>query len=507
MNGTSNKTSMTLQSKNSESLDSNNNNNNSRLLKKDMVTESDENGNMILKYAKKQPLICNSSLPNSSCTSSSSESLQSCDSKKQPLSAELSLEEELLESSSLNWSLDCSDYAKNTTNPVRKLIEQMKIEPNPDLAMIALSIGDPTIQSDIGKPESVSNAIVNCIKEKKYDGYTPSYGTEIARQAVAKYYSKPDYLVYKPQDIYLTNGCSQALDLCITVLANRGQNIIIPKPGFSIYKTLSGTLGIDVKYYQLLDEHDWQIDLEGLESLIDEKTVGIIVNNPSNPCGSVYSKEHLTDIIKVAEKYRLPIIADEVYGDMVFPGKEFYYMAELTNTVPILSCNALSKRFLLPGWRFGWIAIHDPQDHLKRVRTGFNDLTTRILGPNSLVQGAVPEILETTPQEYFDNVMQILSENAEVVYESLKSLPGLTPRQSSGAMYLMVAVDLKCFPAFKTDLEFVQGLIREKSVFCLPAQIFECPGYIRIVITMKKEKIMEACARIADFVHSHYKKE
>ena len=120
---------------------------------------------------------------------------------------------------------------------------------------------------------------------------------------------------------------------------------------------------------------------------------------------------------------------------MVFPGEEFYYLSELSDTVPILSCNSLSKRFILPGWRFGWIAIHDPKNHLeskfsfcssftilsaeinrfsikiiiKEVRMGFNDLTTRILGPNSLVQGAIPEILANTPNHYYDNVMRILS--------------------------------------------------------------------------------------------------
>ncbi len=124
-----------------------------------------------------------------------------------------------------------------------------------------------------------------------------------------------------------------------------------------------------------------------LESLIDEKTAAIIVLNPSNPCGSVYSRKHLLDMIKIAEKHKLPIIADEVYGDMViiillscflqifnaltlfkvFPGEEFYYVSELTQTVPVLSCNALSKRFMLPGWRFGWIAIHDPKDHIKSI--------------------------------------------------------------------------------------------------------------------------------------------
>ncbi|CAF1013796.1 unnamed protein product [Brachionus calyciflorus] len=412
-----------------------------------------------------------------------------------------------VENDNLNseWNIDSSEFAKSTCNPVRKLIEQMKIEPNPELQMIALSIGDPTVFSDIAKPDSVIKAIQKCIDDKKFDGYTPSYGTEAARQAVARYYSRPDNLIYKFNDIILTNGCSQAIDLCITVLANRGDNIIIPKPGFSIYKTLAGTLGINVKYYSLLEENNWEIDLEELESQIDDRTKAIIVNNPSNPCGSVYSRMHLLDIINLAERYRLPIIADEVYGDMVFPGNEFYYMSELTRNVPILSCNALSKRFILPGWRFGWVAIHDPKNYLARVRAGFNDLTTRILGPNSLVQASVVEILDNTPQSYFDSIMETLATNAEIVYEKLQTLPGIVPRKPSGAMYLMVGLDMKCFPDIPTDVEFVQMLIKEKSVFCLPAKIFECPNYIRIVITMKKEKIIEACNRIEEFVLAHYK--
>ena len=140
-------------------------------------------------------------------------------------------------------------------------------------------------------------------------------------------------------------------------------------------------------YKLLKEDNDWEIDLKCLEGLIDQDTVAIIVNNPSNPCGSVYSREHLIDIINLAERYKLPIIADEVYGDMVsdrsrfkcfvtfldhfgcyqvFPGEKFYYMSELSSTVPILSCNSLSKRFILPGWRFGWVAIHDPMNYLGR---------------------------------------------------------------------------------------------------------------------------------------------
>ena len=118
--------------------------------------------------------------------------------------------------------------------------------------MISLSIGDPTILSDLKKPDCVNDTIINYLKDKKFDGYTPSFGTEVARQAVANFCSKPDKnLFYKANDILLTNGCSHSLDLCIMALANPGQNILIPSPGFSIYKTLCGTLGINVKFYNL----------------------------------------------------------------------------------------------------------------------------------------------------------------------------------------------------------------------------------------------------------------
>lgn len=405
----------------------------------------------------------------------------------------------------VDWAKESSQFAKLTNNPVRRMIEQMKIEPNPSKQMIALSIGDPVVLSNLAKPDTVKNAIIKCLDDKKFDGYTASYGTEAARQAIADYCSRPERVVYKASDILLTSGCSQAIDLCITCLANPGDNILIPRPGFSIYKTLAGTLGINVKYYDLLEETGWECDLDGLVNQIDERTVAIIVNNPSNPCGSVFSKKHCLDILEIAEAHKLPIIADEVYGNMAFPGNECYYMAELTDTVPILSCNALSKRFMLPGWRFGWIAIHDPKNHIKNIRMGFNDLTTRILGPNSLVQGAVPEILATTPQSYYDNVMQLLAENATIVYDKLSNLPGIKPIKPSGAMYLMVRLDMDHFPGINNDLEFSQALIKEQSVFCLPASVFEMPNYLRIVITMKKEKIDEACNRIIEFVNKHYR--
>lgn len=120
----------------------------------------------------------------------------------------------------------------------------------------------------------------------------------------------------------------------------------MPRPGFPLYQTLAGTIGVEIRHYNLLPEKNWEIDLEHLESQIDSKTAAIIYNNPSNPCGSVFSKEHILNFLQVAERNYVPIIADEVYENLVFPGYNFYPIASLTSQVPVLSVGGTTKMFV-----------------------------------------------------------------------------------------------------------------------------------------------------------------
>ena len=236
-----------------------------------------------------------------------------------------------------------SEMASNTFNPIRSIVDGMKITPNPKKPMIALSIGDPTVFGNLPVPEEMDDAVIDKIRSHKYNGYNPSIGYEDARQAVADYTTTPEALVTS-KDVILTNGCSSALDLCITVLASRGQNILVPRPGFSIYKTLAETFGIQVKHYDLLPEKSWEVDLDHLESLMDENTAAVIVNSPSNPCGSVYSRQHIEDILEVLDRNKIPVIADEIYEHFVFSDNKYHSMASVSKTVPVLSCSGLTKR-------------------------------------------------------------------------------------------------------------------------------------------------------------------
>ncbi|XP_067091201.1 tyrosine aminotransferase [Osmerus mordax] len=403
------------------------------------------------------------------------------------------------------WDVRPSEMSLNTVNPIRAIVDGMKLTPNPDKAMIALSIGDPTVFGNLPTDDSVLQAMKDAIDSHTFNGYAPSVGYQRSREAVANFYSCSQAPL-EAKDVILTSGCSQAIDLAISVLCNPGDNILVPCPGFSLYKTLAVSLGIQVKLYNLLPEKSWEIDLQHFESLVDDRTACVIVNNPSNPCGSVYSKEHLQGILSVASRHRIPILADEIYGDMVFPGCPSHSLASLSSDVPVLACGGLAKRWLVPGWRLGWILIHDRNNIFgSEIRQGLVKLSQRILGACTIVQGALESILNNTPKSFYHRTISFLKSNSELCFSELSTVPGLTPIMPSGAMYLMVGIDMEHFPGFQNDVDFTESLVTEQSVFCLPASAFEYPDYFRIVVTVPEEMMVEACARIREFCQRHYR--
>ncbi|XP_044317219.1 tyrosine aminotransferase [Drosophila rhopaloa] len=406
------------------------------------------------------------------------------------------------------WQIKASQLSINTHNRIRNIVESLKIKPNPEKPMIPLSIGDPTTFGNLKAADETMKAVLHSLESGKFNGYAHTQGHEVARQAVAKYsaHQRPDGEI-DPNEVVLCSGCSSALEYCILALADRGQNVLVPRPGFCLYGTLTEGLDIEVRYYDLLPDQEWRADLVQLESLIDENTAALLINNPSNPCGSVFDEEHLLQLIDICERHYLPIIADEIYEHFVFPGSKHVAVSSLTKEVPVLSCGGLTKRFLVPGWRMGWIIIHDRKQRLANSIVGLKNMCGRILGSNTIIQGALPEILTKTPQSYFDGVIDVLHSNATLAYKMLKTVRGLNPVMPNGAMYMMIGVSIERFPAFKDDTHFVQELVNEQSVFCLPGSCFEYPGYVRIVLTVPGPMIEEACSRMAEFCDRHFKKD
>lgn len=440
------------------------------------------------------------------------------------------------------WKITSSIQSKRTSNPIRKIVDQLKLPPNPSKKMIPLSIGDPTVFGNMPQPRELLDAVHASIDAGKFNGYAHSCGYPEARKAVALRYARmlsqshasfvsmhPHLAHHEPKsnshvlanllhldthatenrfsvhedDVVLASGCSGALEMAVSVLANEGDNILLPCPGFSLYKTLCDSKGIETRFYSLRPDADWEANLEEMRNLINDRTRAILVNNPSNPCGSVYNALHLQAILAIAHEHRLPVIADEIYADMVFSGSTFFAMAALTNNVPVLHVGGIAKQYLVPGWRMGWVIVTDPVGAMDEVRAGLLALSTVILGPNTLVQGALKDIFEKIPDSFYSGLNKTLEHHAEYSAQRLSKIPGLRVVVPRGAMYLMVGIDLEYFSDFADDVDFTRKLIVEESVMVLPGQCFGIPNFFRIVFCPPHEILEEAYDRIEGFCDRH----
>jgi tyrosine aminotransferase len=177
--------------------------------------------------------------------------------------------------------------------------------------------------------------------------------------------------------------------------------------------------------------------LKHLESLIDENTRAIMVNNPSNPCGSNFTREHLEDILALASRNFLPIIADEIYAGMNWTEHPFTPLYTIPSDVPIITIAGLAKRWLVPGWRVGWVVLHERGGVFNEIRRGLANLSQVQLHPNTVFQMALPEILKT-PQSFFDGTVNELKANARLISDELSHAPGLHVIEPQGALYAMV---------------------------------------------------------------------
>ncbi|CAD7958960.1 unnamed protein product [Amoebophrya sp. A25] len=400
-----------------------------------------------------------------------------------------------------------SQSAARTVNPIRRLIERTNVAPNPELDVIPLSIGDPTHFGNFHAPSTLPAKMTELLQAEKSNGYGHSSGLLSARESVARRFSGQSKFPLAPDDVIMASGCSHALDLAMQVLADpEKHNILLPRPGFSLYETLASSRGIATKYYRLDPDRQWEIDLTDLESKIDENTAAILINSPSNPCGSVFSREHLNDIVRIAEKHKKPIIADEIYANMAFDPARNVLLNEVSERVPFLATGGLAKQYMIPGWRVGWCLVHDRGGAFDKVRGALQDLSTLLLGPSTLQQAAVPHLLDETPPQYYADVMAQLKGNADVIINILGSEEeelGIRVIKPQGAMYVLLQVDVDVAALHPDrpvdDVEWCKDLLASESVFALPGQVFGADGFIRIVTSPPKAKLEEACARIKRF--------
>lgn len=415
----------------------------------------------------------------------------------------------MAESRNQEWGpAAASQRSRNVFNPIRSVVDSLVIpEASEEKPMIPLSLGDPTVFGNFRIHSTTEDSLIQNLKSGKFNGYGPSVGHLSAREAIAAVHSDPEKAPLTAEDVVLTSGGSGAISLCIQSCADEGDNILVPTPGFPLYTTIAQTYGIESRSYNLLPEQSWEADLEHLEQLVDERTRLLILNNPANPTGSVYSKKHLLQLLDFAERHRLIVLTDEIYGKMVFQGHTFHPLASLSSEVPILTVSGLAKQYLCPGWRVGWILIHNKKDRLKDIGPAIKRMSQLILGPCTLIQSAIPAMLQETPQAWYDELNARIEQQANFINGKLKQIPGLRPVDAQGAMYTMVEVLPEEFENIKDGTDFAQQLLNEEFVFVLPGSCFGAPNFFRIVFCAPENVLADACQRIENFCQSRQKKK
>ncbi|KVI04282.1 Aminotransferase, class I/classII [Cynara cardunculus var. scolymus] len=269
-------------------------------------------------------------------------------------------------------------------------------------SMIHLGHGDPSIYPCFRTSTIVEDALVEATRSAKFNCYAPGAGIAPARRD----------LPYKltSNDVFLTVGADHAIEVLLTVLARPGANILFPRPNYPTYEAEARFSPLKVRHYDLLPEKGWEVDLDGVKALADDQTVAIVLINPGNPCGN---------IAETARKLGILVIADEVYAHQVFGENPFIPMGVFGDIAPVVTVGTLSKRWIVPGWRLGWIAITDPIGILQQTGVFF----------------FLPHIIENTPHSFFLNINKLLKEAADMLYKRLKEIPLVScPYKPEGSM-------------------------------------------------------------------------
>ena len=285
----------------------------------------------------------------------------------------------------------------------------------------------------------------------------------------------------------------------------RGENVLLPRPGFPLFETLLKHAGVECRFYDLDADKQWEADLDSIRRAADANTRAIVACNPSNPCGSVWSREHMSAFVDVVAELDIVLIADETYHEMSFEeGAHVMFNEVCAGRCTVLTVGGTAKRYLVPGWRLGWTLLHDPLGKAAEIRAGLSRASQLIMGPCVLIQGALPDMLTEVPEQFYRDTMKLLEENARVVVDALKEAPGLRVIEPQGAFYALVGIDTDVVDV-EDDVDFGQRLVTEQSVFALPASIFGAKNYVRIVLCPPADKLREACARMVEFCKAHQK--
>ena len=362
--------------------------------------------------------------------------------------------------------------------------------------ILPLNIGDP-LQFDFATPPVLIEAVAKAMRDG-HSGYAPSIGVPEALEAIRGEAHRKG--IRNVQSVFVTQGVSEGVDLCLAALVNPGENVLTPSPEYPLYWAVLAKLGAELNTYSLDESSGWEPDVDDMARRINSGTRAIVVINPNNPTGALYSRRTLEAVAGLAREHNLVVFADEIYDKLTLEG-EHLSLAALAPDVPVITFGGLSKAYLAPGWRVGWAIASGSAEALRPYVEGIHKLLRSRLSANHPEQYAIRPALDGS-QDHLPEVLGKLRARRDLTVEFANSTARLSCVAPQGAFYAFPRLDIP-----GADEEFVHGLLREKHVLLVHGSGFgQAPGtrHLRIVFLPTETILGRAYRAIAEYLREHY---
>jgi len=385
--------------------------------------------------------------------------------------------------------------------PVMERSRQMEEEGH---RIIKLNIGN-LAPFGFEAPEEIQQDVI--LNLPNASGYSDSKGMFAARKAVMHYTQSKKIAGVGLDDIYIGNGASELIVMAMQGLLNTDDEVLVPAPDYPLW-TAAVSLGGGVPRHYICDEQsDWMPDLDDIRRKITSKTRAIVIINPNNPTGALYSDDMLREIVEIARQHHLIVFADEIYDKMVYDGATHTSIASLADDVLFITLNGLSKNYRACGYRSGWMVISGEKKHAQDYINGLNILASMRLCSNVPGQFAIQTALGGY-QSINDLIAPggRLARQRDLAYQMLTDMPGVSCIKPRAGLYLFPRLDPKVYP-IEADQQFILELLETEKVLVVQGTGFNwpTPDHIRIVFLPATDDLNDAFGRVARFL-DHYRK-
>lgn len=369
--------------------------------------------------------------------------------------------------------------------------------------ILKLNIGNPAPFGFTAPDEVIRDMMYNL---RECEGYSDSKGMFSARKSIMQYYQVKGVKGVDIGDIYLGNGVSELITMSMQGLLDNGDEILVPSPDYPLWTASVTLAGGNAVHYMCDEQNEWNPDIDDIKKKITPKTKGIVIINPNNPTGALYSDEILKEIVEIARQNELILFADEIYDRLVMDGLTHTALASLAPDVPCISFNGLSKSHRVAGFRVGWMVISGDKKKIKGYIEGLNLLSTMRLCSNVPAQSIVQTALGGV--QSIDDLLLPggrIYEQREFIYNALCEIDGISVVKPKAAFYIFPKLDAKKFN-LHDDEKLVLDFLKAKKVLLMHGKGFNypTPDHIRIVYLPRRRILGEAMDAFKDFLSDYH---